>query len=83
MFGGVSSDIILLKNGQKQDPGGEWINAAPDRAYGWNNEYYEFDLDTGYMYVFTHTYKHTHTHIVTFNKAVLLTSFTNRKKKTF
>ena len=60
MFGGVSSDI--LKNGQKHDPGGEWINAAPDRAYGWNNEYYEFDLDTGYMYVFTHTYKHTHTH---------------------
>ena len=82
MFGGVSSDIS--KNGQKKhDPGGKWINAAPDRAYGWNNEYFEFDLDTGYMYVFTHTYKHTHTHIVTFNKAVLLTSFTNRKKKTF
>lgn len=48
MFGGVSSDI--LKNGQKHDPGGEWINAAPDRAYGWNNEYYEFDLDTDCWY---------------------------------
>ena len=44
MFGGVGPKIV-----EGQDPGAEWVKAVnrDKGAFGWNNEYYEFDLKTG------------------------------------
>ena len=38
MFGGVGPNIV-----ENQDLGAEWVK-ADDGVYGWNNEYYEFNL---------------------------------------
>lgn len=44
MFGGVGPKIV-----EDQDPGAEWVKAVnrDKGAFGWNNEYYEFDLKAG------------------------------------
>ena len=44
MFGGVGPKIV-----EDQDLGAEWVKAVnrDKGAFGWNNEYYEFDLKNG------------------------------------
>ena len=48
VFGGVGPNT--KRNGRKQDPGAnDWVVApgAPNDSYGWNNEYFEYDLSKG------------------------------------
>ena len=47
VFGGVGPDI--RRDGRKQDPGAKWVfyPRAPNHFYGWNNEYFEYDLSRG------------------------------------
>ena len=48
MFGGVGPEIV-----RNQDPGAQYFNyIAHGKTYtfGWNNEYYEFDINTGEFY---------------------------------
>ena len=50
VFGGVGPDTN--RGGRKQDPGADdWVLApiAPNTSYGWNNEYFEYDLCKGYI----------------------------------
>ena len=44
MFGGVGPEIV-----KDQDPGAKWVEAVnrDKGSFGWNNEYYEFDLTNG------------------------------------
>ena len=48
MFGGVGVDIV-----EQQDPGARYdaaytdVRGGVDMGFGWNNEYYEFDLSLG------------------------------------
>ena len=44
VFGGVGANIVM--NGQKLDPGADWISAAPDGSYGWCSDHLEFDLNS-------------------------------------
>ena len=44
MFGGLGPEIV-----KDQDPGAKWVKAVnrDEGSFGWNNEYYEFDLKKG------------------------------------
>jgi len=48
MFGGVGVDIV-----ERQDPGARYdvaytdVQGGVDMGFGWNNEYYEFDISSG------------------------------------
>ena len=48
VLGGVGLDIVKLADGTPQDVGATYIQAySQGRGFGWNNEYYEFDMQTG------------------------------------
>ena len=45
MFGGVACSTGVNADPSWSDEGAVWVCAAPDGAYGWSNEYFEFDLE--------------------------------------
>ena len=48
MLGGVGPDIIKKADGTPQDLGARYAVAyTQGDGVGWNNEYYEFDLELG------------------------------------
>ena len=53
MFGGVGPDIV-----ENQDPGAKWVKAKnrDEGVFGWNNEYYEFDLNIGMALAIVHSF---------------------------
>lgn len=48
VLGGVGTDIVKTAEGQPQDLGAHYAVAyTQGQGFGWNNEYYEFDIEYG------------------------------------
>ena len=66
VLGGVGTNIVK-RNGIAQDPGAKYVVAhAQGEGFGWNNEYYEFDMESGkiftdfYLEGYVYTCMHIH-----------------------
>ena len=48
VLGGVGPDIVKTSSGEAQDAGASYAVAyTQGEGFGWNNEYYEFDMEFG------------------------------------
>ena len=48
VLGGVGTNIVKTANGEPQDLGARYTVAyTQGEGFGWNNEYYEFDMESG------------------------------------